>query len=300
MPDLALDLRFLKHAFLVAEYGSIRRAADILNLSQSTLSRRIQLLERRLGVTLFERSRTGTKPTLVGERFMRSAAIGAEQLRQAVSEMALAQRGESGQLKIGLVASLARGMLGDILETYRSRFPDVDVKLEEASSEANAASVLSGRIDVAFIPGEPRLPGCEVRHLWKEELFVAVPTGHRLAKEKAVVWEELRGEIFLVAADVQGPETEGIIVRNVSDLGIQPRISVQRLGRENLINMVSRGYGVTLVANSSLGAIYAGVAYLQIGAAGEHISWSAVWSSRNQNPALKRLLDVSVALAKPQ
>ncbi len=125
MPDLALDLRFPKHAFLVAEHGSIRRAADILNLSQSTLSRRIQLLERRLGVTLFERSRTGTKPTLVGERFMRSAAVGAEQLRQAVSEMALAQRGESGQLKIGLVASFARGMLGDILETYRSRFPSI-------------------------------------------------------------------------------------------------------------------------------------------------------------------------------
>ena len=46
VPDLALDLRYLKYAMLVAEHGSFRRAASILNLSQSTISRRIQLLER--------------------------------------------------------------------------------------------------------------------------------------------------------------------------------------------------------------------------------------------------------------
>ena len=70
MPDLALDLRDLKYPILVAEHGSFRRAADILNLSQSTLSLRIQLLERRLGLPLFERNRTGTRPTLAGERFL--------------------------------------------------------------------------------------------------------------------------------------------------------------------------------------------------------------------------------------
>jgi DNA-binding CsgD family transcriptional regulator len=52
MPDLALDLRYLQYAILVAEHCSIRRAADALNHSQSTVSRHILLLERRLGVQL--------------------------------------------------------------------------------------------------------------------------------------------------------------------------------------------------------------------------------------------------------
>jgi len=47
VPDLAFDLRYLKYAMLAAEHGSFRRAAEALNLSQSTISRRIQLLERR-------------------------------------------------------------------------------------------------------------------------------------------------------------------------------------------------------------------------------------------------------------
>lgn len=85
VPDLAFDLRYLKYAMLVAEHGSFRRAASVLNLSQSTISRRIQLLERRLGVPLFERNHAGARTTLAGERFMRDAIVGAEHLQQAVS-----------------------------------------------------------------------------------------------------------------------------------------------------------------------------------------------------------------------
>lgn len=52
MPDLAFDLRYLQYALVVVECGSFRRAADMLNLSQSTVSRRIQLFERRIGADL--------------------------------------------------------------------------------------------------------------------------------------------------------------------------------------------------------------------------------------------------------
>ncbi|MBN8890757.1 MAG: LysR family transcriptional regulator [Rhodospirillales bacterium] len=297
MPDIALDLRYLTYALHVAEYGSFRRAADRLNLSQSTLSRRIQLLERRLGVPLFERRRTGAKPTLIGQKFMRDAAVGAEHLRQAVSEMSEVQRGSAGELRIGFVGSLAQGTLGNLLEAYRQGFPNVEIRLEEATSRGNAAGVLNGRLDIAFIPGEPRLPGCEARHLWDEELYVAVSTQHRLAGHEAVTWSDLRNETFLVAADFHGPEVEGIIVRNVSALGFHPKIAVHRVGRENLINMVGRGFGLTLAASSTLGAIYPAVTFLPIRSRNDSVRWSAVWSSGNQNPGLKRLLALSATLA---
>jgi DNA-binding transcriptional LysR family regulator len=91
VPDLAFDLRYLKYAMLAAEHGSFRRAAEILNLSQSTVSRRIQLLERRIGIPLFERTRSGARPTAAGERFMREAAVGAGQLREAVNSISMAR-----------------------------------------------------------------------------------------------------------------------------------------------------------------------------------------------------------------
>ncbi|WP_299177148.1 LysR family transcriptional regulator, partial [uncultured Brevundimonas sp.] len=62
MPDLTLDLRYLKYAVQVAEAGSFRRAAERLSISQSTVSRRVQLFERQLGFSLFKRTRADLPP----------------------------------------------------------------------------------------------------------------------------------------------------------------------------------------------------------------------------------------------
>jgi DNA-binding transcriptional LysR family regulator len=63
MQDIAFDLRYLTSAILAAEHGRFRRAAEVMNLSQSTLSCGIQLLERRLATPSFERNRTGERFT---------------------------------------------------------------------------------------------------------------------------------------------------------------------------------------------------------------------------------------------
>jgi DNA-binding transcriptional LysR family regulator len=84
--------------------------------------------------------------------------------------MAMAQRGHFGELRIGLMASLASGFLADLLGAFRGRFPSIDIKLEEATAQANAAAVLNGRLDAAFITGGPRLPGCRAEMLWDERI----------------------------------------------------------------------------------------------------------------------------------
>ncbi|MUZ65650.1 LysR family transcriptional regulator [Agrobacterium vitis] len=296
MPDLSLDLRYLKYALLVAEQGSFRRAADILQLSQSTLSRRVQMLERTLGVPLFERTRFGTRPTASGDRFMRTAAIGAEYLHHAVDQMVLARRGDEGELNLGLTGSLSSGFLGDLLKTYRRRFPKVAIKVEEATAQASAAGVLNGRLDAVFIPGNPRLPGCETRHLWDERILAVMQHEHPLASQPNISWRDLRNETFLIAADVHGPEVRELLVRRLSELGCDPRISIQRVGRENLMNMVGKGFGLTLIADSTIGASYPGVKILPVSGR-EIVSSSVVWSVTNANPALKCLLELGVALS---
>ena len=87
MPDLTLDLRYLKYAVQVAEAGSFRRAAERLSVSQSTVSRRVQLFERQLGFSLFKRTRAGAGLTPEGERFLQQAVVGARYLRNAATEI---------------------------------------------------------------------------------------------------------------------------------------------------------------------------------------------------------------------
>lgn len=292
MPDIALDLRYLRYAIIVAEHGSLRRAAEAMNISQSTVTRRIQLLERRLGAPLFERSRSGTRLTYAGENFIRDAKVGASHLHQAINDLTHTQRGNRGELRIGLMASLASGFLSELLGTFRKRFPSVDVKLEEASSQSNAAGVLSGRLDAAFISGAPELPGCETRCLWSERIFLALPAQHPLAARQNIAWEEVRDETFLVGAEGPGPEIEDYLVRRLSDLGFRPKILVQKVGRDNLLNMVAKGFGMTLTTDSTLGTSYVGISFVSVGDATECVRSSAVWLIGSQNPALRRLLDL--------
>ncbi|WP_235894939.1 LysR family transcriptional regulator [Brucella pecoris] len=298
MPDLTLDLRYLKYAILAAEQGSFRRTAEMLNVPQSTVSRRIQLLEHRIGISLFDRNRSGARVTPAGERFLMDAAVGAEHLCQAVNGLALVKRGHSGKVCIGFMASLANGFLAELLSAFHSRFPAVDIKLEEATSQANASAVLNGRLDAAFMPGAPRLPGCRAEKLWNEKIFVAVPDVHRVVALSAVTWDNIRHETFLVTADAAGPEIEDYLVRQLSRTAFHPKISVQRVGRENLLNMVGRGFGITLTTDSTLGIAYPKLRFLPIISSEDTVSSSVVWSTSNQNPALKNLVEMSLSQAR--
>lgn len=293
MPDLALDLRYLSHAILIAECGSFRRAAAALDLSQSTISRRVQLLERRLGVPLFERSRRGARLTAAGERFIRDAAVGAEYLRDAVNELSRIKQGGVGVLRIGLTSSHARGALAELLKAYHRLFPDVEVRLQEGTSQANASAVMHGLLDAAFIVGKPLVTGCEVKHFCDETLVVAVPSDHCLAGCPSVTWQDLSEQRFLVSSDGLGPEIANVVIRRLSSVGFQPAISQQHVGVDNLLNMVGHGFGITLAAKSSLSSAHTNVQFIPIGPRHETVSWSAAWSPTNKNPALRRLLQLS-------
>jgi DNA-binding transcriptional LysR family regulator len=76
VPNFALDLRYLRYAVAASEHGSFRRVAMSLDMPQSTVSRRILMLESRLGFPLFIRSRSGVKLTSAGAEFLSKAVAG--------------------------------------------------------------------------------------------------------------------------------------------------------------------------------------------------------------------------------
>src|SRR3546814_17943648 len=93
---------YLRYAIVVAEHGSFRSAAAALDISQSTATRRVQLMERRLGVALFARSRSGARPTAAGALFIREAAFGDEPLRQAIAGVTAGLQGGNGLYRVGI------------------------------------------------------------------------------------------------------------------------------------------------------------------------------------------------------
>jgi very-short-patch-repair endonuclease len=174
MADLAFDLRYLRYASVAAEHGNLRRAAVILGVPQSTVSRRVQLLEHRLGFFLFERDPRGVRLTSAGENFLKEAAVGVHHFDRAVQLAASTHRGERGELHIGILASLTSGFLQEFLEYAASgtiqhgrqtgQEPDSDFerwflsRLKSAGYTAHPqVGVAKYRIDIGIV--HPDKPG---------------------------------------------------------------------------------------------------------------------------------------------
>jgi hypothetical protein len=122
----AVDLVHLRYAVAVADHGSFRRAAEVLLLRQSKLSRCVRQLEERIDMIVFQRSSGGVRATQAGRDFLRTARSIREQMDTLVASAHSTGRGEADRLAIGFYTSLSVGNSGATLIDYAYRFPRVE------------------------------------------------------------------------------------------------------------------------------------------------------------------------------
>ena len=185
---MTVELRDLRWAIVAAQHRSLRQAAEVLNIRQSTLSRCLRDLEHKLGAKLFERTNGGTRPTIVGQEFLDAARHIIEETESITARLKTRSRGESGRLTIGVHASLSAGNLRATLVDHRRRFPDVETHLVDGSSDHLISDLASSAIDVAFVAEDNPRWNDKSLSVWSERIAVALPEGHVLTSRDIVHW----------------------------------------------------------------------------------------------------------------
>lgn len=296
MADRFFDIRFFRYALASAEHGSFRRAAAALNVDQSTLSRGVRSLEHRVGAELFERSHAGIRPTLAGNRFLEEAGLGFEHLRCALQRVGAFQRGEHGELTVGV--SMPFILMGDAFERFRDEYRGVSVEIIEGAASVSWASVQQRTVDVAFVANVRGSGAVQSLHLRDERMIAVLPKAHPLAAARGLDLKVLRHERFILSASGVGPDMERHLKRRMGELGIEPRIQLHRASLCDLLAMVAKGYGITIVVGPLSRAAPDDIVLIPL--AGRNvISVSAIWIESNPNPALKGLLDILRTLIRP-
>jgi DNA-binding transcriptional LysR family regulator len=295
---LPLDLVSITEALLVAECLSFRRAARVLGVQQSAVSRRVRVLEDLVGVSLFERHHAGVRVTAAGARFLDQARDALLQLDNAVKTAGAAGRGAVGCLTIGILSSMGAGFLREVIRTYRTRHPQVAMQVLEGASIEQIALVRKSRLDIAFVLGTPAAPDCDSAQLWTEHMFVALPVGHALCESDEITWEALRDEHFIVCQTEKGHAMHNHLIKRLAQMGYNP--SVQRLdvGRETLMHLVALRLGVSLTSEAMVATQFPEVTFRPVAGDAAKIPFSAVWLPTNDNPAFRRFLSHARSLAK--
>jgi len=293
-----IEVRHLRYAIAAAEAGSFRGAAVTLNVEQSSVSRRIRDLEDELGVTLFVRQHGGVCLTQAGERFVILARKALNQIRDAATHDGSRGnvRGPAGTIRIGIFSSLASGFLSILLRKYAENNPHIWSDIIEGTPGSQIGAVQRHHLDVAFILDKRIANSLETRCFWSEQIYVALPYDHDLAAHTELSWEDLREQTFVVRDAGPGPEVYSYLVERFSRIGYCPRVDRQAVGRDNLMQLVAMRRGLTLTSEAVTANRFPGVTYRPL--RGEAWCFSAVWSRRNQNPALRRLLRLADKLAK--
>jgi len=188
---MRFDLLTLNLVLAVAETRSITRGAERESLALAAASKRLSDLEKRLGVSLFERRARGVEPTEAGHALVRHIRHLHASLHALESEVVEFSRGIKGHLRLVANAGAIAECLPADLAAFSQAHPQIGVSLEDQTSTEVQASVAEGRADVGVFAGplvDTRLTALPYR---PGTLAVVVPEGHALADLNAVRFEAL-------------------------------------------------------------------------------------------------------------
>ena len=288
----------ISHALSVAEHLSFSRAAQVLGIRQSAVSRRVRELEDTLGVSLFERDASGVRLTEAGRRFLERSRSALAEIDLAVKSAASAGCGTEGAIRIGILSSLSGGFVRELLRCYRRAHPSVAIDIVEGSASEHIAGISERVLDIALVIGTPAVSHCDTAVLYKTKVFVALPEQHSLADSDHIGWEALKSEHFIVSRDAPGPEIHNFVIRQLADLGHAPSVERIAVGRETLMHLVALGFGISLISETGTATCYPEVVFRPLATPDEDlIPYSAVWLPGNDNPALRRFVSLARSLA---
>lgn len=239
-----MDKNILKYmAFIkTVEYGSITKAAEILNYSQSGISRMINDLEQEWNITLLERSRAGVSLTSDGTRLLAHAKSLCDEFQKLQMEVDDLHGLQTGLIRIGTVSSVAIHWLPNIIRAFQKDYPGIDYELLLGDYTEIETWIAEGRVDCGFtrIPADP---GMEAVPLSKDRLLAILPEGHPLTKYEKVPIDELCSEPFMLLEKGARAEVSEIFERN----HLTPRTHFTTWDDYAIMAMVESGLGISIL-----------------------------------------------------
>jgi len=178
------------------EAGSVGGAAEALGLTQSAVSKRIQSLERRTGVTLVDRGRLGVRPTEAGRMLYPEARQALAALDQAAAALGALSDARAHLLRLAASHTIGEFLLPGWLAGFRTAIadPTLHLQLDIVNSRGVLSQVRDGAVEVGFVEGVDRLDDLEGLTLAHDELVVVVGPDHRWARRSAIRPRELARE----------------------------------------------------------------------------------------------------------
>lgn len=283
-----MDMNILKYmAFIkTVEYGSFTKAGELLNYSQSGISRMINDLEKEWKITLLERNRSGVKLTSDGSRLLPYAKSLCDEYQKLQMQVDDLHGVQSGIIRIGTFSSVATHWLPNIIKAFQKDYPGIDYELLLGDYTEIEEWIAEGRVDCGFLR-LPTKPDFETIQLERDKLLAILPENHFLTQYEKVPIAALCDEPFMLLEKGAKAEVSEVFERN----GLTPRVHFTTWDDYAVMSMVESGLGLSILPQLILKRIPYRIVAKELDVPAYRDIAIALRSRKNASLAVRRFLD---------
>ncbi len=239
-----MNLRTLRVFVEVVRQGGFSQAAEVVSLTQSSVSKAVRTLEDELGTPLLNRIGHKSELTAAGEIAFRRALVLLAERNDLIAEINDLRDLKGGTLRIGLPPVGCGVLFAQMFATYRSRYPRVNIELIEHGSKKLRECLEAGEVDLAalLIPIDETFAYQQVRN---EPLVAVLPGAHSLSQRKRINFSDLADSPFILFEE--GFALNALIMAACDRRAIVPRVTARSGQIDFIADLVAAGLGVAFL-----------------------------------------------------
>lgn len=239
-------LRHIRYFLAVAEQGNFTRAAEVLHVSQPTLSQQIRQLEETLQVELFDRSGRRVQLTDAGQAWMRYAQLALQDLdagKRAIQDVATLER---GNLRLAMTPTFTAYLIGPLVDGFYRRYPGITLNIREMTQDRMEALLCDDRLDLGIAFEPVQSADIAATRLFTERLQLVVGRDHYLAVRQAAlsVTEVQQVPLVLLNGDFA---TRHYVDEYFRQHAIHPQVAMEANAISAIVEIVRHGQLATIL-----------------------------------------------------
>jgi DNA-binding transcriptional LysR family regulator len=282
------ELSQLRCFVAAAEELHFGRAAQRLNMTQSPLSRQIQLLERILDVTLLERTSRNVALTPAGRVFLIEARRIVRLAESAQLSARRVAKGDAGKVAIGFTAVSGYSLVPQIVAAARAALPNIELELREMVTGEQVDALLTGLIDIGFVRPPVVRAEFDTAQMLTEPLVVALPQGDDLQSRAMLEPADLDGRALVMYSRQGAGYFHDMLVRLFDEAHAKPQFVQHVTQIHSMLGLVRAGLAAATVPQSATGLHPDDIQFRQFATTPERpVELFAAWRRDNANPALE-------------
>ncbi len=242
-----LDLRDLRYFETIAQTGNLAKAAELVHRSQPALTSCIRRLESALNTQLFEKSGRGIRLTSAGLALVERARALRMHVHDASREIADIGSGSAGQVRIGVLPTLARFLMPPLCRALLDQAPEVNIQATIAQNDVLAKLLHSGEVDLILTTSTRANARWVAEPVLSDEVVVVAGITHPIFEQSRITLNDLLQYRWVLAPSTVG--TRQWLDRVFHDHGLPaPRVQIET---NQILNMPTLVCGTHLLAFTS-------------------------------------------------